>query len=293
MARFWERCGRHIFEMEGVFWAHHKGGFYTSLPLQLRLDFELEEIRSILRRASIRGLRIPSQHRPGLPGGMYVARPGGYDLKAVNRKQRGHVTRGLEACEIRPVEKQELLDQGPALNLDTLERQGRQDERFLDPAAWVRFVEAVFLSPGMAVHGAFVEGRLANYIVSCREGAWLHLLYKMSCTALREHYPDHALDFALIQGADPGVEFISNGALSMMPNDGGDRYKRQLGYEVVPHNLCIHFHPRLSPILTSRLALPAARLACSVLRGNERLVYASRILEGAWLSRSGAAPEAS
>ncbi len=287
MAHFWELRGRNVFEMNGVMWGYHRSGFYTCLPLQLCLDLDPEEVNSIIRKASIRGLRIPSLHRPGFPGGMYVVHPAGYDLKSVNRKQRGHVSHGLEVCEIRPVEKQELLRQGMALNCDTLSRQSREDINFIDPAKWKQFVDAVSQCSGMAVQGAFVNGKLVSYVVSCREGAWLHLLYKMSSTADREHYPNHALDYSIIRDAasDPTIQYISNGCLSMIPNEGGDRYKRQMGYQVVEHNLCIYFHPIAASLLASELAISVARLACSAFPQNERLAYGKKILETAMISR--------
>lgn len=288
LARFWELRGRRVFEMGGVIWGHHKGPFYTSLPFQRRVDLAPEEVDGILRAARIHGLTFPS-NRPGLPAGHYVIRPKGYDLKAVNRKQRGHVTRGLEACEIRTLDGDELLRKGMPLNRDTLDRQSREDETFLDPEKWKGFVKAVAACPGMTIHGAFVDGRLATYLISCREGGWLHLIYKMSSTAEREHHPNHALDFAIIRdaGQDPGIAFIGNGYTSILPNEGLDRYKRQLGYEAQEHNLCTRFHPWLAPLLSSEAALDLAKRAHGWFPSNARLAYGAKVLEGAFISRSG------
>ena len=284
LARFWELRGRPVFEMQGVWWGHHRGPFYTSLPFQLKVDLDPGEVGEILRRARIPGLSFPT-HRPGLPGGYYVISPAGYGLSAVSRKQRGHVTHGLEVCELRTLAEDELLEKGLPLNRDTLDRQSREDATFLDPVAWKRFVRAVGACPGMTIHGAFVDGRLATYLISCRDGEWLHLIYKMSSTADREHYPNHALDFAIIRdaAADPGLRFIGNGMTSVLPNEGLDRYKRQLGYQLEPHQLSIHFHPWLAPALggaTAAVAWLNARFP-----GREGLAYRARILEGAWLSR--------
>ena len=46
--------------------------------------------------------------------------------------------------EVRPAEKAQLLEQGCALNLSTMARQGRYDAEFGEPRRWQRFVEAAF-----------------------------------------------------------------------------------------------------------------------------------------------------
>ncbi|WP_026853207.1 GNAT family N-acetyltransferase [Geothrix fermentans] len=286
LVRFWELRGRPVFEAQGVWWGHHRGPFYTSLPFQLQVDIGPEEAREVLQGARVWGLSFPSP-RSGLPGGHYVIRPQGYDLGTISRKQRGHVTRGLEDCELRLLDADELLRLGLPLNRETLTRQMREDDTFEDPAKWKAFVKAVAQCPGMVIHGAFVDGRLATYLISCRDGQWLHLIYKMSTRAEQDHYPNHALDFSIIRdaAADPGIRFIGNGMTSILPNEGLDRYKRQLGYQLEPHNLSIHIHPWLGPLLNTGTALAWARKAQDLFPDNARLGYYSRILEGARLSR--------
>jgi hypothetical protein len=287
LVKFWELLGRPVFEMNGVWWGHHRGPFYTTLPFQLQLDISPGEAREVLRKARIWGLSFPS-NRPGLPGGHYFIRPEGYDLSSVSRKQRSHVTHGLEVCEIRVLDEEELLLKGMPLNRETLHRQSREDATFLDPAKWKAFVRAVGRCPGMTIHGAFVEGRLATYLISCRDGQWLHLIYKMSTQVNREHHPDHALDFSIIRNAasDPGIWFIGNGTTSILPNEGLDRYKRQLGYQLQPHNLSIHLHPWLASMLSTPSAVALAQRAQARFSTSAHLAYYTKILEGTLISRT-------
>ena len=240
----------------------------------------------ILRRHRIVAVRFPSKEMPGIPQGMYVRRPAGYDLGAVSRKQRGHVLRGLEACEIRDVDPDELLAVGIELNRDTLARQSRQDPELVEPARWKLFVDAVCNSPGMSVRGAYVNGRLASYLIFCKDSGWLHLMFKMSRSADLAHYPNHALDYSILSGAasDPTIECVSNGFTSLLPNQGLDQYKRQLGYEIEPHNLCIHFHPLLTPALTSRLSVSLCVAAHSLLPGWRLAARCCKVVEGANIS---------
>jgi hypothetical protein len=287
LAAFWEARALRVFERNGVLWGQYKGGFFTSLPFHLHLDPDAGEIRAILRKSWVRGLRFPSSNLPGKRAGMYVANPSTFGIQSISRRQRSHVNHGLRVCEFRTVTPDELLSEGIQLNRDTMQRQERADVNFLEPARWAAFVGAVEKTPGMAVHGAFVDGRLSAYIISCREGEWLHLIYKMSRAADLEHYPNHALDFMILKEAaeDPGIRYVGNGFTSVLENEGLDRYKRQMGYEIAEHNLCLHFHPALAPALSSKVAVWLASGAQKMLPGNDRVEYIATVIQGAHDSR--------
>jgi hypothetical protein len=288
LAAFWENRGLRVCRRDGVSWGEYKGGFFSSLPFHLNLDATGEQLRAALRATGARGLRFPSANLPGLASGIYVCRPSAYTLQSVSRKQRGHVTHGMEACQFRAVDPDELLREGMNLNRDTLDRQQRHDARFLDPARWAGFVDAVRRSPGVAVHGAYMGGRLAAYMVSCRDGGWLHLMFKMSRAADLDFYPNHALDYWVLSQAagDPEIEFVGNGFASLVPNEGLDRYKRQMGYQLQPHNLCLHLAPAAAPWLANRLTVSMARAAASRLPNHPGLAYAAAILEGVRQTRT-------
>ncbi len=287
LAKLWELRGRRVIETNNVYWGEYKGGFYTSLPFQLHLDPERDEIREILRKTSARGLRFPSANQPGLRAGMYVCRPSTHSLQSVSRKQKGHVTRGLEVFEFRKVDPDELREQGMTLNRDTLLRQDRHDATFLDEKRFRQFVDVIERCPGTVIYGVFQGDRLAAYIIGIRDGEWLHLMYKMSRQEDLANSPNHALDFSIIRdaAATPGIQFIGNGFSSLVEHEGLDRYKRQMGYELKEHNLCLHLHPRVAPLLGNAVAVAAARGVSRLFPKNETLTYAVTVLDGVRASR--------
>lgn len=284
LVRFWELRGRRVVHEDGVAWGEYKGPFFTSLPFQVQLDMERPEIDRLMRKHSLRGIRYPSANQPGIESGLYVCSPAGYGMQSVNRKLRVHITAGLEACEIRDIDPQELERVGMELNRDTLARQKRADQTFLDEGKFRAFVRAVGACPGMRIHGAYAGRRLASYLISCRDGEWLHLMYKMSRADCLESHPNHALDFAIVRDAEPGVKWIANGFTAVGGHDGLDRYKRYMGYEVKKHNVCIHLHPAIAPLAVNRAAVAVVKQAARMAK-NERLAYAATILEGAIESR--------
>jgi len=286
LAQFWERRGCPVVESGGVFWRRFKGPFYAPIATHLRLDPEKGEIEELLRRSRIVGVRFPVCG-PGIPTGLYVVRPASYTLASVSRKQRTNVIRGLERCEIRRVEQDELTTAGILLNRDTMKRQKRHDPELDDPRRWAHFVGAVYACPSFSVTGAYVDGRLATYLICCQEGPWLHLLYKMSRTEELPHCPNHGLDYEVIRRAagDPSVLAVAN-SITPFDNPGLDHYKRRMGYEVVPHPLAVQFHPALSPWIANHAALGAINVLRKVFP-RKFLNAAVRAVEGAIANRTG------
>jgi hypothetical protein len=242
-------------------------------------------MEELLRLGKVAGVRFPVRGH-GIPAGLYVVRPSGYTLASVNRKQRGHVKTGLERCEIREVNQDELTADGILLNRDTMERQARHDAEFADPRSWARFVRAVYACPAFHVTGAYVDARLAAYLISFQEGPWLHLLYKNSRTADLAHYPNHALDFAVLRRAaeDPSIQAVENG-IRPLDNPGLDQYKRQMGYDVAPHPLAVQFHPAVSPWIANHAVLGAVNALRSVFP-RRSLSMAATVLESAMARRT-------
>jgi hypothetical protein len=203
----------------------------------------------------------------------------------VNRKLRADVAQGLDACVIREMDPWELERAGIELNRDTLARQKRKVATFLEEDKWKEFLRAVSCCPGMQIHGAYAGRRLKAYLISCREGEWLHLMYKMSRTDSLEDHPNHALDFAVVRDSEPGIKWIANGFTAVGGHDGLDRYKRDMGYEVKKHNVCVHLHPAIAPLALNRVTIRAAKKAGAAMK-DERLEYAAMLLEGAAASRN-------
>jgi hypothetical protein len=283
LAQFYELRGHRVFEALGTHWVHYRGPFFWSLPNQRLIDADPREVKEMLRKHGVTGVRFPSATGLGIPLGLYVCRPREYAIEKLPRQFRRHVTRGLEMCTIRPIEPAELLREGLQLNLDTMARQRRYDSEFGDPASWKRFVDAVRHSPRVAVTGAYLSGRLSVYIVTCRQDGCLHMLYKMSRAEDRGLPVSHALDYRIISDAalDPEIELVENSFSSLIPNEGLDSYKRHMGFTIEPCRLAIYFHPRIAPLLTNRLTVAAARAAWNRRPKDTRLQLGVAVLEGA------------
>jgi hypothetical protein len=283
-----ELRGRRIIEACGALWHSVSGCFLMSLPYEAVLDPRREELRHMLFTAGLAGARFPSLKWNGLKSGLYVFRGWNYGLQSIHIKHRPRVRRGLQHFEVRPAKRAELLEQGLRLNLDTLARQGRHDPEFGESGQWERLVEAVFECPQVVPMAAFTGNRMSAYIITCREGRWLHILHQMSRQEDLAEFPNHVLTYCVTKqaAADASLEAVSYGCVPLFSADGLHEYKLRFGYEIILHRSAIQLHPALDGLLTSTPAREVVRALRRLLPQNQRLETLETVLRGARLSRS-------
>jgi hypothetical protein len=289
LARFLELRGRRIVRACGALWYTVPGRFLMSLPYQKMLNPQPEELRRMIREVGAFGARFPSLSWTGLGSGLYVLRRCDYNIGSLHVKHRARVRHGLQHFEVRLVEKAQLIDQGRALNLTTMARQGRYDPEFGEPEQWERLVEAGFACPGVSFLGVFSGSRLAAYMVICREEKWLHILHQMSRQEDLSNFPNHLLTYSVSAQAtaDASLEAVCYGYVPLFAADGLHEYKLRFGYEMVPHQSAIQLHPLLSAALDCPIARAAVRAARRLRRDDQRLETIETVLEGARVSGRG------
>ena len=292
MAAHMELRGRRVVQAAGRLWHSVEGGLLMALPYQAPMDPESAEIAGMLFRHSALGARYLSAGQPGHKSGIYVCRTRDYGFSSVQPRMRTLIRRGLEQCQVRRVEEDQLLSEGLRLNLDSMLRQGRIDPEFAEPASWRRLVAAIRRTPEIAAHGAFVDGQLAAYMITCREDGWLYVLHQNSREDLLERSPNHALTFTVTRDAmaDPEIHAMSYGVISMVSNPGLHQYKLRIGYEVERYSSVYQLHPAMAPLLASRPMLWMVRQWRRRQPENQRLERVETVLTGARLRRRGVNP---
>ena len=260
-----------------------------SLPYQKMLDPDPGELRRMIREAGACGARFPSLSWTGLESGLYVLRGRHYDIGSLHAKHRPRVRHGMQHFEVRPAEKAQLLDQGYALNLNTMARQGRYDPEFGEPRQWERLVEAAFACPGVSIPAVFSGSRMVAYMVTCREQEWLHILHQMSRQEDLPNFPNHLLTYTVTAqaAADASLEAVCYGCVPLFAADGLHEYKLRFGYEMIPHRSVIQLHPVLKAVLDRPVARAAVRAARRLRRDDQHLETIESVLEGARSSGRG------
>ena len=262
VARFFALRGWSPTYVGGVHWVSCGTGarWLMSLPDWAEPTISPREVAGLLRSQKMLALRYPSSDPAGIPAGLYVCREKNYSLNHVHGKR--YVKAGLNRCEIRPPTVNELLVEGIECNRDTMRRQGRDNSEFSDPKRWKRFVEAAFSVPEIQLLGAFIDGSLAAYILSCLEDGWCSILYANSRTHLQEYHPNQALAFTGTRMAlqRPDISTACMGPKRVLVDDGLDEHKIRMGYQLEPNYVVIRLHPALEGLMTSSLVLGPLRL---------------------------------
>jgi hypothetical protein len=282
LARFLELRGRRIVNACGALWYSVPGRFLMSLPYQNMLNPDPAELRRTIRDTGLCGARFPSLNWTGLESGLYVLRRREYDIGTLHAKHRPRVRHAMQQFEVRPAEKSQLLNQGCALNLNTMARQGRYDPEFGEMRRWGRFVEAAFDCPGVSCPAVFAGSRLAAYMVTCREQGWLHILHQMSRQEDLPNFPNHLLTYTVTAqaAADASLEAVCYGYVPLFAADGLHEYKLRFGYEMVPHWSAIQLHPVLNAVLDRPFARAAVRAVRRLRRNDQHLETIETVLEG-------------
>lgn len=283
LARFLELRGRRVVRACGATWYAAAGRFLMSLPYQLVLDPNPNDLLSLVRETRSCGARFPSLTWAGLASGMYVLRRREYDIHSLHVKHRPRVRHGMQRFQVRPAQKAQLIAQGRELNLSTMARQGRYDPEFGDQRRWETFVEAAFACPEVSFPAVFAGSRLAAYMVTCREQKWLQILHHMSRQEDLPDFPNHLLTYSVSAqaAADPSLDAVCYGYVPLFAADGLHEYKLRFGYELIPHRSAIQLHPALQPLLNHPLARAAVRMARRLRRNHQGLEVIQSVLEGA------------
>ncbi|MBY0507105.1 MAG: hypothetical protein K2X03_24540 [Bryobacteraceae bacterium] len=284
LANFAQLRGLPVYRAAGAWWTpfSHESRFLMTVPEQITVDQDHEEIGRLLWSQKMVAARYPTRTGEGMESGYYLWKKQAFGLESLDRKLRNSVRRGLEQCQLRELSSSDLFTLGIDLNRETMERQGRYNPEFGEAAPWRRFVEAVERTPGMSITGAFVENTLAGYSIECRADGWWYALYQNSRVGLLKSFPNHALDYYSLERAagDPEVQGILNSPFPLAPNPGLHDYKTRFGYEVEPYRLVVQMHPLANPLVTSSPVRSSLRLACEAFPENRRVVQAGRIFAG-------------
>lgn len=282
LARFLELRGRRIIRGCGTLWYTVPGRFLMSLPYQSMLNPDRGELLEMICKAGAFGARFPSRGWTGVDSGLYVLRCREYGIGSLHIKHRPRVRHGQECFEIRPADKVQLLEQGLEINRSTMARQGRYDAEFGEPKKWQRLVDAIFACPDILCPAAIRGNRIAAYMITCREGNWLHILHQMSRQEDLRDFPNHVLTYSVSASRvmDPTVETVCYGYAPLFAADGLHEYKLRFGYELIPHRSAIQLHPKLNAILNSTVSRSLVCLSRRCWRRSQRIEMLQNVLEG-------------
>ncbi|RMG35866.1 MAG: GNAT family N-acetyltransferase [Methanobacteriota archaeon] len=249
-ADFLARMGHAVRKVGGVYWFNAHPHVYMSFPFQKLVDpFSVDW--SDVSQEDGWCARFPCSIEIGRPSYRIIVDNPEYGLKCLTSKARNQTRRGLENCEVRPVDFRELAEMGMSLNLETMERQGRKASRDFQ-VYWRRYYYEASRTSGAHAWGAFVNGDLAAYLIGFIMDRVSHILIVRSSRMYLKKYPNNALiseyirnmmHQGLVDEVSIGLESIQDEMQSL------DHFKLGMGFRKEPVGQRIVLRPWLSGIM--------------------------------------------
>ncbi|MBI5648846.1 MAG: hypothetical protein HZC40_00105 [Chloroflexi bacterium] len=242
------------------YWYNQVPRVYQAFPYHWIIQPSDCELSNFLRENKSVGLRY-STSLDAIEGAVSyhaVYENSVYGFENLGKWARKNVRRGLKNCNVQPISFETLAEEGWALQLDTLDRQGRRLE--LAKEIWRKRCLAACDLPGFEAWGALVAGRLAASVITFQMEDCCYMLYQQ---CHRDYLPVHvnnALSFVVTQTMinRPQIHSIFYGLHSLDAPSSVDEFKFRMGYTAKPVRQRVVFHPYLAPLF-NRVSHAAVR----------------------------------
>jgi hypothetical protein len=245
MAAFFRSLGHKTVQTKSCFWYSPERFLFKNLPVHRALAPSQPEVAKVLLKGAALALRYPSDPGEQEPnGGIYVCTDRNYDFPSLTANARSHTRRGLARCKVEQVDFAYLAEHGLQLIEETNERQmGKRN--ITSDAYWKKYCENAKSLDGMEGWGAFIEGRLAAFIVGMHVGDCYFIHLQKSASDLLKHYSNNALLFTVMKStmARPEVGWISNGQIALAAREGLYHFKTSMGFKIHPFKEQVVFNP--------------------------------------------------
>ena len=252
ISRFAGAQGMNAVQGESCLWVEKRKFFFESVPGHRRIRLAPGEAKWLFRRGALI-LRYTCDEDEGSPSFEYVCSDKNFSLATLAPDARRRVRRGLEACEIRPVNFGVLASEGCAINRSVYGRQERVLESALtDERRWARYMTVCSELSGLDAHGAFVDGRLIGFSITAYVDEYCYLFHTHAYSDYMKLSPIYALTFSVMQKAfaRPGIRNVSQGLESFLDLPEVERFKLAMGFRKKALGRRIEISPLVRPIFS-------------------------------------------
>lgn len=260
--------GRHVVRTESCWWynVYGQNRVYYSFPPNRKVSPSGREIKEIFKLApKAKAIRfIGPADAVGRDSYIWTARQP-YDLESLTAKARNKVRQGLRNCQVKPVKLDELALAGEKAQADSMKRMG------LPPNKQV-FGGEMLRSRAYEAWGAFVDDKMAAYLVTFRVDDWVYIQIHRSVNELLKYRPNNALIFTVISEllSRPGISTVSYGWEPLYDLDSLDAFKQAMGSRKEPCKQAFVLAPMLNVFFPSFVCSAVERLSRSY-PSNQRL----------------------
>lgn len=248
-AEFWRLQGYRVISTRSADWYTPHAFSALSIPYHRWIAPARLEVARVFVSAPAIVLRFPSApDGAGKEGGIFLCADRAYDFHNLQPRTRTMTRRGLEHCAIERADFDYLAEHGHALNVQTFLRQGRSANSMTEQQ-WRAYCRAAGKLPDFAAWCAWVNGRLAAFMVTAMIEEYQSILHASSATDYLPSYPNHALVFTVTQQSlsRAQADCVSYGLKSLDDTAGLNRFKAHMGFTLKPFKENLIVHPLLQP----------------------------------------------
>jgi hypothetical protein len=173
-----------------------------------------------------------------------------YNLEMLRAQARNGVKKGRSVFEVERISFDRLAGDGWALQLDTLDRQGRLSS--MNQAEWERLCLAACDLPGFEAWAAVAERQLAAVLITAQVGDTFYVPYAASHRDYLRKHVNNVLFFTVSTDflARPGINGIFFCLHSLDAPPSVDEFKFRMSLIPRPVRQRVVFHPWLKPLTT-------------------------------------------
>lgn len=243
-AEFWQRQGFRAINSGSCWWYSPYPFLYASLPFHRFVAPSCSELAHVFTRGLAALVRFPTVSGTRPNGGLFLCSDPGYDLHSLDQKGRNRVRRALKKCAVERIDLAVLANSAYSLVHDTILRQGR-DPAVMTAKRWHRYCEAAGETPDTEAWAAFVDGRLASFLIAALVEDHFTFLYQCSATDTLQYAPNNILIFTVTRHgiSRPGVASVCYGLQSIEQNLDLDHFKLTMGFKLRPAKLEVVLNP--------------------------------------------------
>lgn len=252
-AEWLRRQGHEVKRTASSYWFDQGPRTYQAFPYHWVLTIPDAELNGFLSETRSIGLRYssPVENTLGRISYHAVFENDTYGFDSLGKWARKNVRRGLKNCSVEPITFERLADEGWTLQLDTLDRQGRDME--VSGALWRQRCLAAKDLLGFEAWGALVGARLAASVITFQMDDCAYMLYQQCHRDFLADHVNNALSFVVTETMvkRPQIRSILYGLHSLDAPASVDEFKFRMGYTAKPVRQRVVFHPWLTPLFNS------------------------------------------
>jgi hypothetical protein len=261
-AEWLRRHGHRVLRTESSYWYDAGPRVFQAFPYHWVIQPSPEELRALMLGKGIVALRYstPIDAPTGCISYHAVYDKATYTLEGLDRRSRQNVRTGLKNCCVEPISFERYAKEGWLLEMDTLDRQGRQQKQREE--AWRRQCMAAGDLPGFEVWGALVDGRLAASLLTFQMEDCCEMIFQQCHRDYLNARVNNALTFVVTQTmtSRPNIRSLFYALHSLDAPCSIDEFKFRMGYTAKPVRQRVVFHPWLQPFVIDFAHTATARL---------------------------------